>query len=295
MHGFIGGRTWVTVAYHYDLARRTPPTLLFRQPGHVLHKSSRVAVHAIPKKPDDRLRAQLLPSAGRGHRVGDLRGQRPRSGFSWTATHAGRTCRGSSPCGRRPATTSRSPCWSTSTPGGATSCDGAGATPTATFAPLPPGTGPMSDAETMWLTASGDVVEVWSTDARGLEIRRHSPNGKVKVSSLAPLPPRTPRDRPLFNIAGVMERARGDLFLHWGEYLVLAPGGRPGPPPRPAHGLQAQGRDLQPAPPRPLSRRDVGRHRFGQDPRPDLPAPSRPRGADDTSAVTRARRARSPS
>ena len=53
MHGFIGGRTWVTVAYHYDLARRTAPTLLFRQPGHVLHKSSRVAVHAIPKKPDD--------------------------------------------------------------------------------------------------------------------------------------------------------------------------------------------------------------------------------------------------
>jgi hypothetical protein len=75
----------------------------------------------------------------------------------------------------------------------------------------------------MWLTASGDVVEFWSTNERGLEIRRHSPNGTMKVSSLAPLPPRTPRDRPLFNIAGVMERANGDLFLHWGEYLVLVP------------------------------------------------------------------------
>jgi hypothetical protein len=75
----------------------------------------------------------------------------------------------------------------------------------------------------MWLTASGDVVEVWSTDERGLEIRRHPANGQMKVSSLAPLPRRTPHDHPLFNIAGVMERVSGDLFLHWGEYLVLLP------------------------------------------------------------------------
>ena len=49
----------------------------------------------------------------------------------------------------------------------------------------------------------------------------------MKVSSLAPLPRRTPHDRPLFNIAGVMERAGGDLFLHWGEYLVLVPANGP--------------------------------------------------------------------
>jgi hypothetical protein len=91
----------------------------------------------------------------------------------------------------------------------------------ATFAPLPPG--PTYGTETMWLTRAGDVVEVWLTDERGLEIRRHALNGPMKVSRLAPLPRRTPRDRPLFNIAGVMERTRGDLFLHWGEYLVLLP------------------------------------------------------------------------
>jgi hypothetical protein len=92
----------------------------------------------------------------------------------------------------------------------------------ATFTPLPLGPA-TTDAETMWLTASGDVVEVWLTATRGLEIRRHSPNGTMKVSSLAPLPRRTPHDTPLFSIAGVMERANGDLFLHWGEYLVLVP------------------------------------------------------------------------
>jgi hypothetical protein len=119
----------------------------------------------------------------------------------------------------------------------------------------------MSDAETMWLTASGDVVEVWSTDERGLEIRRHLPNGKMKVSSLAPLPRRTPHDHPLFNIAGVMERASGDLFLHWGEYLVLLPvNGPPGPTLRTAF---KRAEIFQPAlHTRP--RRDLGRHRVGQ-------------------------------
>jgi len=93
----------------------------------------------------------------------------------------------------------------------------------ATLTPLPLSPGPLSDAETMWLTASGDVVEIWSTDERGLEIRGHPASGPMKVARLAPLPRRTPHDHPLFNIAGVMERANGDLFLHWGEYLLLLP------------------------------------------------------------------------
>jgi len=225
MHGFIGGRTWVTVAYHYDLARRTVPTLLFRQPGHVLHKSSRVAVHAIPKKPDDACEHNFC------HPLGAV--------IAWQISGTTATKRVLLDGNARREDLSRvQPVWTSS------SGDGGGdqvavlvdehprrrhllrwrlGDASASFAPLPPGAGPLSDAETMWLTASGDVVEVWSTDERGLEIRRHSPNGKMKVSSLAPLPRRTPHDHPLFNIAGVMERARGDIFLHWGEYLVLLP------------------------------------------------------------------------
>src|SRR4029078_3928764 len=43
----------MTAPYHYDLARRTAPTLLFQQPGYALQKSSRLAIYALPKKPDD--------------------------------------------------------------------------------------------------------------------------------------------------------------------------------------------------------------------------------------------------
>ena len=222
MHGFIGGRTWVTVGYHYDLARRTMPTLLFRQPGHVLHTSSRMAVHAIPKKPDDACEHNFC------HPLGAV--------IAWEIAGTTATKRvlldGSA---RREDFSRVQPVWTSGDGGGQVAVlvdehprkrhllrwrwGDAGAT----FAPLPLSPGPMSDAETMWLARSGDVVEFWSTNERGLEIRRHSPNGKMNVASLAPLPRRTPHDHPLFNVAGVMERAGGDLFLHWGEYLVLLP------------------------------------------------------------------------
>jgi hypothetical protein len=220
MHGFIGGRTWVTVAYHYDLARRTPPTLLFRQPGHSLHDSSRLLVRAIPKKPDDACEHNFC------HPLGAV--------VAWEISGTTATKRVLLDGNARREDLSRvQPVWGGNDEQVAVLVDEhpkrrhllrwRRGDATATFAPLPPGPGPMSDAETMWLTASGDVVELWSTDERGLDIRRHSPNGRMKVSSLAPLPRRTPRDRPLFNIAGVMERANGDLLVHWGEHLVLLP------------------------------------------------------------------------
>jgi hypothetical protein len=221
MHGFIGGRTWVTVAYHYDLARRTPPTLLFRQPGYTLHSSSRMAVHALPKKPDDACEHNFC------HPLGAV--------IAWEISGTNATRKVLLDGNARREDLSRvQPVWSDGGDRVAVLVDehprrrhilrwrwGDAA---ATFAPLPPGPpSSLSDAETMWLTASGDVVEVWLTDQRGLEIHRHPATGPMTVLSLAPLPRRTPNDRPLFSIAGVMERARGDLFLHWGEYLVLLP------------------------------------------------------------------------
>ena len=220
MHGFVGGRTWVTVAYHYDLARRTPPTLLFRQPGHVLHTSSRLAVHAVPKKPDDACEHNFC------HPLGAV--------IAWEISGTKATKRVLLDGNARKEDLSRvQPVWGGDGEQVAVLIDEhpknrhllrwrRGDT-SATFSPLPSGPGPLSDPETTWLAASGDVVEVWSTDERGLEIRRHLPSGKMKVTSLAPLPRRTPHDHPLFNVAGVMERASGDLLLHWGEYLVLLP------------------------------------------------------------------------
>ena len=277
MHGFIGGRTWVTVAYHYDLARRKAPTLLFRQPGHPLHKSSRVAVHAIPKKPDDPCEHNFC------HPLGAVIAWKISGKKATKKVPPRRQCSqggpvpGLSPCGvadgeQVAVLVNRAP------PLSAISSDGAGATPRATFASLPPG----PDLLTTPRPCGSRPRATWSrsglTDERGLEIRRHLPNGKMKVSSLAPLPRRTPRDRPLFNIAGVMERASGDLFLHWGEYLVHLPVDGPARRLDLRTAFKRKTEHLQPAPPGTVPRRDSGRHRVGQDPRPGLPATSGPRG-----------------
>jgi hypothetical protein len=223
MHGFIGGRTWVTVGYHYDLARRTPPTLLFQQPGHPLHDSARACVRAIPKTPDIACEHNFC------HPLGAV--------IAWEISGTRATRRVLLDGNVRREDFSRvQPVWGGD--GGEHVAVLVDEHPrrrhllrwrwgdaTAAFAPLPetPASAALSDAEWMWLTASGDVVELWSTHDRGLDIRRHPARGPMMVAALAPLPKRTPHDHPLFNVTGVMERANGDLFFHWGEYLVLLP------------------------------------------------------------------------
>lgn len=225
MHGFLGGRTWETVAYHYDLAGGAP-TLLFRQEGHPLHTSARATVRAVPKHKDDMCehtachplgaiiaweidgrtatrrvlldgnqrqedfaRVQPVWDRGTGDRVAVLLDEHPRARhlLRWTWGDA-----------------------------------------TATTTVLPGGPDGASDAESMWLTDGGDVIELWLTASRGLEIRRIPPAGATTVTTLAPHPKRTPRDHPLFAVSDVNERANGDLLVHWGEYLVVVPpGGAP--------------------------------------------------------------------
>lgn len=92
----------------------------------------------------------------------------------------------------------------------------------APFAPVPDG--PVkNDTEHVRLMKNGDLVEIWLTDVRGLEIRRASQNGDTKMVSLPQLPQRTKDDRPLFDIRGSFERPNGDLVFEWGEYLVVVP------------------------------------------------------------------------
>jgi hypothetical protein len=224
MHGFVGGRTWVSVAYHYDLARRTPPVMLFRQPGYTLHTSSRMAVVATPKKPDDACEHNFC------HPLGEV--------LAWEISGTKATKRVLLDGNARKEDFSRvQPVWSddgervavvvTEHPLKRHLLRWRWGDAAATLMPLPPGPPTAYDTETTWLAASGDVVEVWLTEERGLEVRRFPARGTtadgMKVSRLAPLPKRTPHDHPLFSISGVLERAGGDLFLHWGEYLVLLP------------------------------------------------------------------------
>lgn len=90
----------------------------------------------------------------------------------------------------------------------------------ADYRSLPPPSGPDWAANASRFTRAGDLVEVWNTDAWGLRIQRHSPAGASQSIVLPPLP----RRGGLTDTEGahvVKERVNGELFVHWGDYLLL--------------------------------------------------------------------------
>ncbi len=90
----------------------------------------------------------------------------------------------------------------------------------ADYRSLPPPAGPVWASNASRFTGAGDLVEVWDTDAWGLRIQRHSPAGTAQSIVLPPLP----RRGGLTDTQGahvVEERANGDLFVHWSDYLLL--------------------------------------------------------------------------
>lgn len=217
MHGFLGGRTWSTVAYHYTLDRRSEPTLLYRQSGYALRTTSRLAVYALPKD------VQNACDGNSCHPLGEIVG--------WEISGAKATKKILLSAGANNNLSRVRPVWGndeeriavvvTEHPRKRHLLRWRWGEAKASFGPLPPGPG--ADPEDVRLTSFDELVETWLTAERGLEIKRHSARGEVKVSSVAPLPRRTPNDRPLFDVSGSMERKNGDFILHWGEYLVLLP------------------------------------------------------------------------
>jgi hypothetical protein len=217
MHGFVGGRTWETVAYHYDLVGGAP-TMLFRQQGHVLHTSARAAVHAMPKDPSSMCEHTAC------HPLGAI--------IAWEIAGTKATKRVLLDGNARKEDFSRvDPVWGgdgreiavlvTEHPHGRHLLRWTWGDAKATLTPI--AEGPGYDPEWLWIAGSGDVVEVWLNDERGLEIRRHPVKGDVTVTTLAPHPKRTAHDHPLFGVDSVGERANGDLLVHWGEFLEVVP------------------------------------------------------------------------
>jgi hypothetical protein len=90
------------------------------------------------------------------------------------------------------------------------------------YRPLPPPAGPNWVADAVRLTRSGELLELWETEAWGLQVLRHMPDGGEKSIVFPPLP----RRGGLTDTQGVhvvKERANGDLFVHWSDYLLLIP------------------------------------------------------------------------
>jgi len=101
----------------------------------------------------------------------------------------------------------------------------AGRSPAGDYRPLPKG--PTWDTVKTWLTKADELVEVWKTKEQGLEIKRLSPQGDVKVTSLPPLSHGDPDVEPDSTIHAFKERRNGDLVMHWGDHLVLLPADEP--------------------------------------------------------------------
>jgi hypothetical protein len=92
----------------------------------------------------------------------------------------------------------------------------------ADYRALPPPAGLDWAADASRLTSAGDLLELWNTNVWGLLVQRHSPTGATKSIVLPPLPRRggmTDTEAVHF----VKERSSGDLFAHWGDYLLLLP------------------------------------------------------------------------
>jgi hypothetical protein len=217
MTGFLGGRTWGTVAYHYDLAGSSEPTLLYQQTGHSLHRSARNAVYALAQddqtacehnscQPLGSITAWEIAGTKATRRV--LLAPPAKNAFSRVRLVDGSDDAGVAVLVTEHPHKRHMVRWRT---GDAK----------AEFHPLP--AGPTYDTEAMRLMKNGDLIEIWLTGERGLLIKRVSARTEEVIATLEPLPRRTPNDRPLFKIDRSFERSQGDLALHWGEYLVQLP------------------------------------------------------------------------
>jgi hypothetical protein len=203
-------------AYMLDLENPVPPRPLFLQPGLWLQGSVSASVFAVPRNEKnpcfdlgcwpiaeirawevnggvarcktllsgdgDRLeRARAMPGSDEGHQVALLISDRSRN-RGLLRWHYGEA--------------------------------------NADYRPLPPPSGPDWAANASRLTRAGDFLELWDTDAWGLQIQVQAPDGGVKSVQLPPLP----RRGGLTDTEGVhvvKERTNGDLFVHWSDYLLL--------------------------------------------------------------------------
>lgn len=222
MHGFLGGRIWGTVAYHYALDRPTAePTLLYRQDGYAMHTTSRLAVYALPKNAADACEDNSCYPLG-SITAWEITGAKAKKIVLLNPDAKNQLSRVELMSG---SDDDRVAIQITEHPKKRHVLLWKIGDAKADFRPL--ADGPDFHTSAMHWMKNGDVVEIWLTgEERGLLIKRIPPKGDEKLTKLAPLPKRTPRDHPLFDVSYAVERTNGDLSFRWGEYLLLlAPDG----------------------------------------------------------------------
>jgi hypothetical protein len=210
-------------AYLLDLETSAPPKTLFVQPGLILHTSASASVFAVPRNEThqcfdmgcwpiaeirawevtggvatpktllsgdgDRLeRARAMPGSDDDHQVAVLIAEHSTRQRGILRWRHGQ--------------------------------------PRADYRPLPPPAGLDWAADASRFTRAGDLIELSGTNKWGLLVQRHLPTGEVKSIVLPALPRRGGlTDTQAAHV--VKERANGDLFVHWSDYLLLLPAAGP--------------------------------------------------------------------
>ncbi len=225
MHGQTGGYGYATVGYRYKLDGKTPPTLLFNQAGFGLHQNAHTSIFLVPKDPK---------------RSCDSNGCTLESIVAWQITDAGAKQTTLLSAGKDDVTNARL-VWGSEAERVAIITfvrppKGPPFTPSRhllswhvgdakpEYRPLPKHAS--GDSEWNWLTKSGDLVEVFRTN-KDLEIRRHTPKGEMTTTALAAFPDKSDEERFDPTVRTLKDRANGELFMGWGDYLVLLGSGKP--------------------------------------------------------------------
>lgn len=219
MHGMTGSCTWTTVAYRYRLERGEKPSFLFEQLGHSLYNSPGVAVFAYSKNLSRGCDYQGCPPLT-GIVAYEIRGNRAirreilhsdgneyhRARLVWGSRDGGLGVVIDGDYGERFLLR-----WGE----GRSKAD---------WQPI--GKGHAWENDRTWMAPNGDMIDTWLNERHNLVVMWNQRKGGSKAVTLRSVGLTDPDVGPDWNLYALKERKNGEMFLHWGDHIILLAKGK---------------------------------------------------------------------
>jgi hypothetical protein len=219
MEGMTGSCTWSTVCYRYTLEKGARPRFLFEQQGHTLYQSVGLGVYAYSKnlsrgcdyqgcspltgivtyeiQGDRAIRREIFHSDGEEYHLARLiwGSKDDRLGVMVEGGYGERFLLR----------------WAV----GREKADRASI-----------GKGHAWEDDRTWLAPNGDMIDTWLNDKHDLVLDRKHPSGGSDAVTLRSFGFSNPDIAPDWNVYAFKERKNGEMFLHWGDHIILFPKGK---------------------------------------------------------------------